>query len=247
MGVEPRQVVVVSGGSRGLGQALCADFLARGCIVAAFSRTWSAFIETQQQRDPHEESFHWASLDGTDHEQVKQFVLGVARRYGKIDVLINNAGVGLGGLLALARSEDVHRLVALNLEAAVHLTQACARVMLDQDGGVILSISSVNALRGHTGVAVYSATKAALDGLTRSLARELGPRGIRVNSLAPGYFASDMVRGLSDEQRRQIVRRTPLQRLAEIDDIVGVVRFLTGPEARFITGQTIVVDGGLTC
>ena len=119
--------------------------------------------------------------------------------------------------------------------------------MLRQGCGCIVNISSVHALRGHSGVAVYSATKAALDGLTRSLARELGPRRIRVNSVAPGYFDSDMTRKMADEQRKRIARRTPLGRLARIDEIANVVYFLTSDEASFITGQTLVVDGGITC
>jgi 3-oxoacyl-[acyl-carrier protein] reductase len=113
--------------------------------------------------------------------------------------------------------------------------------------GAIVNISSVNAVRGNAGVAVYSATKAALDGFTRALARELGPRNIRVNSLAPGYFESDMVAGLTERRRRAIVRNTPLGRLGTIDEIADTVLFLLSPAAAFITGQTIVVDGGLTC
>jgi 3-oxoacyl-[acyl-carrier protein] reductase len=145
------------------------------------------------------------------------------------------------------RPEEIHRQIAVNLEAAVSLTQACARVMLAQERGNIISISSVNALRGHAGAALYSGTKAALDGLTRSLARELGPRGIRVNSVAPGYFESEMTRNFTTEQRSAIVRRTPLGRLVTVSDVVAVVRFLAGPESALITGQTLVVDGGLTC
>jgi 3-oxoacyl-[acyl-carrier protein] reductase len=192
-------------------------------------------------------SFLWELVDGADHERVKQFILAVARRFGRIDVLVNNAAVGVDGLLTLMRPEEIRHTIALNLEGAIHLIQAGARVMLTQQSGSIISIPSVNAVRGHRGVSVYSATKAALDGLTRSLARELGPRGIRVNTVAPGYFTSDMVSSLTEEQRQRIVRRTPLGRLATFEDIVDAVRFLAGPDSRFMTGQSLVVDGGFTC
>jgi 3-oxoacyl-[acyl-carrier protein] reductase len=119
--------------------------------------------------------------------------------------------------------------------------------MLRQGRGCIVNISSVNAVRGHAGVAVYSATKAGLDGLTRSLARELGPRNIRVNSVAPGYFESDMVKGLTEEQKHRIVRRTPLGRLTSAEDVANAVYFLVSEQAAFITGQILVVDGGITC
>jgi 3-oxoacyl-[acyl-carrier protein] reductase len=105
----------------------------------------------------------------------------------------------------------------------------------------------VHAIRGHSGVAVYSATKAALDGFTRSLARELGPRQIRVNSVAPGYFDSDMTKGMAEEHKQRIARRTPLGRLARIDEVANAVHFLVSDQASFITGQTLVVDGGITC
>jgi 3-oxoacyl-[acyl-carrier protein] reductase len=133
------------------------------------------------------------------------------------------------------------------LTAPLVLTQAASRVMLRQGSGCIVNISSVNAMRGHSGVAVYSATKAALDGLTRSLARELGPRNIRVNSVAPGYFESDMVKDLPAEQKQRIARRTPLGRLARVGEVVEAVLFLASERASFITGQTLVVDGGITC
>jgi 3-oxoacyl-[acyl-carrier protein] reductase len=247
MTATARQTVVISGGSRGLGQALVADFLDRGYVVATFSRTCTPFLRDLQQQSGSAPALVWEQIDATDHERIKQFILSIARRFGRIDVLINNAAVGADGLLTLMRPEDIHRAVTINLEAAIHLIQAGARVMLAQKSGSIISISSVNALRGHAGISVYSATKAALDGLTRSLARELGPQGIRVNSVAPGYFLGGMADALSEEQNQRIVRRTPLGRLATLEDIVGVIRFLAGDESRFITGQTLVVDGGLTC
>jgi 3-oxoacyl-[acyl-carrier protein] reductase len=241
------QVIVVSGGSRGLGGGVVADCLARGHIVATFSRSSTQMIEDFQSKYDGTDAFLWEAVDGTDPEQVKQFAMNVARRYGRIDGLVNNAGIGSDGVLGLMRPADIQRVISLNLECAVHLTQTCSRMMLQQQSGSIINISSVNAVRGHSGVSVYSATKAALDGFTRSLARELGPRGIRVNSVAPGYFESDMVGDLTPEQRNRIVRRTPLGRLGSIQDIVAAIRFLLSAESQFITGQTLVVDGGITC
>ncbi len=244
---EPRQVVLVSGGSRGLGLGIVRRALADGRAVATFSRSSSPAIEDLRASDPAGERFWWEAVDGADPAALKKFALATAKRFGAIDVLVNNAGVGLDGLLTMTRVEEIQRALAVNLSAAIFLIQACSKVMLAQGRGNILSISSVNALRGHKGVAVYSATKAALDGMARSLAKELGTSGIRVNTVAPGYFESDMVGELTEEQKARIKRRTPLGRLATIDDIVDVVAFMMSPQSRFITGQTIVVDGGITC
>jgi 3-oxoacyl-[acyl-carrier protein] reductase len=171
----------------------------------------------------------------------------VTRNFGRIDTLINNAGTGHDGLLALQRMQDVDQLLDVNLRSAILLTQLCSKSMIRQKSGSIVNISSVNSVRGHSGVAVYSATKAALDGLTRSLARELGPMNIRVNSVAPGYFESDMGGELSEDAKRRIQRRTPLGRLADTREITEAVYFLASQQGSFITGQTLVVDGGLTC
>ena len=244
---ESRQVVLVSGGSRGLGLGIVRRALANGMAVATFSRSSSPAIEDLRASDPAGERFWCEAVDGADPAALKKFALATAKRFGAIDVLVNNAGVGLDGLLTMTRVEEIQRALAVNLSAAIFLIQACSKIMLTQGRGNILSISSVNALRGHKGVAVYSATKAALDGMARSLAKELGTSGIRVNTVAPGYFESDMVGELTEEQKGRIKRRTPLGRLATIDDIVDVVAFMMSPQSRFITGQTIVVDGGITC
>jgi 3-oxoacyl-[acyl-carrier protein] reductase len=240
-----QDVAVISGGSRGLGRHLVEDFLARDYIVATYSRALSPAMEACRER--YGDRFLWQQVDGGDSDAVVGFARQVIARFGQVDVLINNAGSGSDGILTTMRPAAVHQLIALNLASTIDLTSACLKPMLAQGRGTVVSITSVNGLRGHTGVSVYSATKAGVDGFTRSLAREVGPAGIRVNSVAPGYFESDMTERFGDEARRRIVRRTPLGRLGTSSDILGAVRFLVSPEAGFITGQTIVVDGGLSC
>jgi 3-oxoacyl-[acyl-carrier protein] reductase len=244
-----QKVILISGGSRGLGQALVADFLAAGHIVATFSRKATPFIDECQEQyaDAQADRFFWQAVDATEVEQLKEFAFSVIRRYGRVDVLINNAAIGVEGILTLMPESAIERGIALNLEAVIYLTRTCLKSMLQQQDGCIINISSIVGIRGYNGMSVYSATKAALDGFSRSLAREMGKAGIRVNSIAPGYFESDMSSGLAESQRARIIRRTPLRRLGTMQDFVGVVRFLISPEASFITGQTIVVDGGITC
>jgi 3-oxoacyl-[acyl-carrier protein] reductase len=242
-----RQVVVISGGSRGLGQALVTACLQHGYAVATCSRSATPFIQALLTQDPARQTFMWASVDCTDYTRVQQFTTEIAQCYGRIDVLINNAGTGVDGLLPLMRQSDIEQSIHLNVTGTIFLTRACSRAMLQQQSGCIINISSVNAIRGQAGVALYSATKAALDGLTRSLAKELGPKNIRVNSVAPGYFESAMVSHLTEAQKQRIMRRTPLGRLGTVDDITNLVLFLLSPQAAFVTGQIIAVDGGLTC
>jgi 3-oxoacyl-[acyl-carrier protein] reductase len=242
-----RPVVVISGGSRGLGAGMARRCLDADYVVAAFSRSATPFIDAEQQRDPRGERFFWAPIDIRDDSALARFISDVGDRYGAIDALVNNAAVGRFGAFPLTRISEIDESIAVNLRSNIVLARLCTPAMVARGAGSIVNISSVNAVRGNAGVAIYSATKAALDGFTRALARELGPRNIRVNSLAPGYFDSDMVAGLSERQRRAILRNTPLGRLGTIDEIAEAMLFLLSPGAAFMTGQTIVIDGGLTC
>ena len=161
--------------------------------------------------------------------------------------LVNNAGVAGDGVLATYPVVDIERIIQTNLTGALHMARLMARHILRRPGGGrIVNISSIIGSRGYSGLAAYSASKAGMDGMTRALAREMGRRGVTVNSVAPGYLDTEMSSTLGDDQRRQVVNRTPLGRLGTIGDVCPVVRFLLGDDARFVTGQTLVIDGGIT-
>lgn len=244
MPAEP-PVAVVTGGSRGLGLHVVERFLERGYRVSTSSRSQTDAVS--RLLHDHPDTFHWSQVDLREGDAAKTCTRSVLARFGRIDVLVNNAGYLHQELLLTTPRREVDSLVAVNLVAPVLMAQACARAMTASGGGRILNVSSINAIRGYRGVSVYAAAKAGLDGFTRSLARELGPMSILVNSVVPGYFDSDMTLGVTPENRARIERRTPLNRLGTVEEVVSVIDFLVSPGASFITGQTLVIDGGLTC
>ena len=238
-------VVLVSGGSRGLGLATVHELLKQNYRVATFSRSSSEPIEAL--RNEFGDRLWTSNGDMSDPESLKLVVDAVENEFGPIYGLVNNAGIAFDGVLAGMAPGNIEQLITVNLTGALLLTRVVLRRMILRKGGSIVNISSIIGLRGYSGLAAYSATKAGLDGISRALARELGSRQIRVNSLAPGYLETEMTHGLDDCQREQIVRRTPLGRLGCPSDVVPVILFLLSPESGFVTGQTLVVDGGITC
>lgn len=242
---EPR-VVVVTGGSRGLGAGIVRSYLASGDLVATCSRSSTPEVEAWAEDAETADRFLFEEADLSQREDADRFVKAVIEKWGRVDVLVNNAGVARDGILGMVDDDDLDTVIDLNLKGTLYVTRQVSRRMLARRSGAIVNISSIVGLSGYRGLAVYSATKAALDGLTRALSRELGSRGITVNSVAPGYLRTEMSHGLDEDQLQQIVRRTPAGRLGDPDDIARVVQFLTAPGCDYLTGQVIVVDGGLT-
>lgn len=236
--------ILVTGGSRGLGAGIVESFLASGDTVSTCSRSGSAVVDRWASEAAGR--FLFRPVDLAQRDDVRAFVRDVVATHGRIDVLVNNAGVANDGILATMADDDVDQVIDLNLRGTLTVTKAVVRRMLRQGSGRIINVSSVVGSSGYRGLAAYSATKAALDGMTRALARELGSRGITVNSVAPGYVATEMSHGLTADDLAQIVRRTPLGRLADPSDVAAAVQFLASEAAAFITGQVLTVDGGLS-
>ena len=239
-------VSIVSGGSRGLGLATVERLLARGDVVATFSRSGSARLDALAAAHPGR--LLCERLDAGDAVAVRGFVERATNEFGRIDHCVANAAVAHEGVLATTPDAAIDALLAVNLKGSIVLVRECVRQMLVQERAAaapsVVVVSSIVAVRGAPGLSVYAATKAGLEGFARSLARELGPRGIRVNAVAPGFLETDLSATLSPDDRGRIVRRTALGRLGTPDDVVGTIDFLTSPAASFITGQVLTVDGG---
>ena len=242
-GTGDDKVLVVSGGSRGLGLAIVRDSLERRVRVATFAR--SATPAMDELARAHPGTFRFSSVDARDADAVEGFVRSVVEAFGRIDLLVNNAAIGQDHLLLHMSAELIRSVIETNVTAPILLTRSVLKHMVLQGTGRVVNISSICGLRGFAGLTVYSATKGAMDAFTRAVAREYGPRGVLANSIAPGFFASEMSSVLPQEQLETIRRRTPLGRLIDEEELLPVVAMLLY-ESSGCTGQTIVVDGGIS-
>jgi 3-oxoacyl-[acyl-carrier protein] reductase len=240
------QVAVVTGSGRGIGHAIALRLAREGARVASVSRTESNAQKTADEINSlRADAAKAYAVDVADQAAVQKAAAQIFEDFGRVDVLVNNAGVTRDGLSMRMSMEDWDTVLNTNLKGAFHFIQAVMRPMIKQRSGRIINISSIAGLTGNAGQANYSASKAGLIGLTKTLARELASRGITVNAVAPGLIETDMTTVLSDEIRQAILQKVPLGKLGEPDDIAGAVAYLASPEAKYITGQVLTVDGGM--
>jgi 3-oxoacyl-[acyl-carrier protein] reductase len=234
-------VALVTGGSRGIGAAISRELAAAGARVAVNYRAGREAAEEVAA----EIGGLAVQADVSDPEEAQALVEQVEAELGELDILVNNAGVTRDTLIARMSDEDWDVVLETNLRGPFNTSRAVARRMLRRRSGVIVNLTSVVGLHGNPGQANYASSKAGIIGLTKALARELGSRGVRVNAVAPGYIRTELTEVLPEQAREAILTNTPLGRLGEPEDVAGAVRFLCSDEARFVTGEVLLVDGGL--
>lgn len=236
--------VIVTGGSRGLGLAIVGRLAARGDRVIAVARSQSEALRQAMSERP--DGIMFAACDLSETETIGPLVSRLRKEVGPVYGLVNNAGLGTGGLLSMMRDADIEALLRVNALAPIVLTKHVVRSMMSAGTGRIVNISSIVATHGAKGLSAYAATKAALEGLTRSLAREVGPLGITVNAVAPGFIDTAMTQELGADGRERITRRSALRRMAEPGDVAQAVEYFLSDAARNVTGITLTVDAGNT-
>jgi 3-oxoacyl-[acyl-carrier protein] reductase len=238
---------LVTGGGTGIGRAIAVALAARGANVAVANRS---SIEAARAVASEIESMGRKSLalqgDVAVAEDAENFVKHVLTSFGSLDILVNNAGTTRDSLLVRMSESDWDTVLDTNLKGAFLVTRAAIKVMMKQRSGKIVNVSSVMGMVGNPGQANYSASKAGLIGLTRSIAKEVGSRSIQVNAIAPGFIDTNMTEFLSAEVRESLIQRIPAGRLGKPEDVVGAVVFLCSDAADYITGHTLTVDGGMT-
>lgn len=241
------QVAVVTGAGRGIGHAIAVRLAAEGARVVCVSRTEANAQRTADEINAiHPDRAKAYAVDVADHAAVQAVGARILEDFERVDILVNNAGVTRDGLCLRMSVDDWDTVLDTNLKGAFNFVQAFQRSMIRQRSGRIINISSVIGLIGNAGQANYAASKAGLLGLTKSLAREFASRGLTVNAVAPGLIETDMTTGLPDEIRKKILGSIPLGTLGMPADIASAVAFLASAEAKYITGQVVAVDGGMT-
>ncbi|RUO70882.1 SDR family NAD(P)-dependent oxidoreductase [Pseudidiomarina salinarum] len=235
--------VLVTGGTKGLGFSISKKLVSQGYRVIVVGRKSS---EECQNWLKSEEGAAFEPFDFQETSKIHEFCQLITKKYGRLYGVVNNAALGLDGVLATMHESEISKVIKVNVEAPILLTKYLLRPMLINRRGRVINISSIIGSTGFNGLAVYGATKAALNGFTKSLSREVGKAGITVNSVAPGYMATSMTEGLEGDKLASIKRRSPLGELVNVDDVASIVNYLMSEEAKMITGTIVTVDAGST-
>jgi 3-oxoacyl-[acyl-carrier protein] reductase len=239
------QVVMVTGSSRGIGRQIAQSFAEEGAIAIIIDIMAEAAEETKNEllaKGFKAESF---GCDVTNLEKVQEIVTKILDKYKRVDILVNNAGITKDNLLLRMSENDWDAVINVNLRGTFVCTKALTKSMMKARKGKIINIASIIGIRGNAGQANYAATKAGVIGFTKSIARELAPRGITCNAIAPGYIQTAMTAKLDEKVREEMLKQIPLRTLGTPKDVAGACLFLASEDAGYITGQTIVVDGGM--
>ncbi|MEI6034636.1 MAG: 3-oxoacyl-[acyl-carrier-protein] reductase [Verrucomicrobiae bacterium] len=241
------QVAIVTGAGRGIGEAIAKRLASEGAKVAVVSRTEANSARTADAiNDGSPGTARPYAVDVADFDAVQAAGEQILADFGRCDVLVNNAGITRDGLVMRMSSDDWDAVLQTNLKGAFNFVRAAMRTMVKQRSGRIINISSVSGLMGMAGQANYAASKAGLIGMSKSIAREVASRGITVNVVAPGFIETDMTSVLGEELRKGARAQIPLGKFGDVSDIAAAVAFLASPEAAFITGQVLTVDGGMS-
>ncbi len=240
-------VALVTGGGRGIGKAIVIELAGAGAKVAfTYKSSTAAAEKLVQELSAKGQTVRAFQADATSAEGASQVVNTVTQEFGKLDILVNNAGITKDGLLMRMSEDDWDSVITNNLKSVFNYTKAAIRPMMSQRSGKIINISSIVGVIGNAGQSNYAASKAGIIGFTKSIAKEVGSRNIAVNAIAPGYIETDMTGKLNDDQKKALADLIPLRRTGQAHEIASVVKFLASPDANYITGQVICVDGGMT-
>jgi len=240
------RVAIVTGSARGIGKVIVDRLAAEGAIIIISDVSVEAGEDAVNQLNSNGVNAIFIPCDVSNAEDANNLVAKTMEKFGKIDILVNNAGIRRDTLLVRMKDDDWDLVLNINLKGAFNCCRAVAKTMMKQKEGKIINISSVVGLMGNAGQVNYSASKAGLFGLTKSVAKELGLRNITVNAIAPGYIDTEMTRELSDKVKEEYLQHIPLRDFGQPEDVANLVLFLASDEARYITGEIIRVDGGLS-
>ena len=246
MSETPTRVALVTGASRGIGRAIATRLASDGRHVVLASRSQGPLDELKAEIETAGGQATALAVDVGNRDAFASAIEGVAKELGRLDILVNNAGITRDGLIMRMTDEQWDEAISINLTSAFTACRAVARPMMKQRFGRIVNIASTSGVVGNAGQANYAAAKAGLVGLTRTLARELGSKGVTANVIAPGFIETDMTAVLPEEAKGQVLKAMSVPRLGQADDIAAAVAYATSDEAGFLTGQVICVDGGLT-
>jgi len=239
------EVALVTGASRGIGKAIAEALGSRGATVIGTATSEAGADSISQYLSDAVIQGKGMILDVTQTDSIKLTLDLIAKEYGAPSILINNAGITRDNLLMRMKEEEWDSIIDTNLTSIYRLSKACMRAMMKAKKGRIISISSVVGVSGNPGQTNYSAAKAGMIGFSKSLAREIGSRGVTVNVVAPGFIDTDMTRDLPEDQKTALLNQIPLSRLGSVNEIAAAVAFLASPSAAYITGETIHVNGGM--